>query len=307
MPLDRPNLENISVKTTEGDIVSLSSMMTNKPTYLKFWASWCQPCQEQMPHLQETYKKYGEKLNVIAINLGVNDSTQQITKIREKFSLTLPTVIDETGKLAQTYNLIAAPYHVLLDEQHNVVHKGNDLSADLNNKLALLSENAPHNLPTLRSENVNSNTNNTNNNNRNENNNNIHPIINHTTGPNLLFFTSAWCDWYLEKSRPELSSNCIQAQHLVNQLYDDYSHLRWTGILSQLWTGENEQAKYRKKYGIKYATMIDTDNNICIEHQVNNFPTLIAINNDNVLFRIQNFNDTTSIIEKFEQFKTPNN
>ncbi|MGB6355099.1 MAG: redoxin domain-containing protein, partial [Steroidobacteraceae bacterium] len=43
------------LKTIDGETIDLGSLYGKKAVYLKFWATWCVPCRQQMPHFQHAY------------------------------------------------------------------------------------------------------------------------------------------------------------------------------------------------------------------------------------------------------------
>lgn len=280
--------KELTIKTINGKSFKLSDFIGKKPVYLKFWASWCQPCREQMPHLQHTFNEYGKTIKVIAINLGINDNVDSVVKTKKEFSLTVPITIDQNASLSQAYHLRATPYHVLLDKNGQVVYSGHDVSDKLNKALKSLASNTVKELPRVKLT---------------SDNNRLSGLVDKGKNPTILFFSSAWCDWYLEKSRPKMSSNCINAQQLVSQLHKKYPQLNWQGVLSRLWTGDKELAKYREKYNIRYQLRVDQSNHTFFNHQITNFPTLVALVDGKEIFRIQNFSDRVLISNMFSRFK----
>lgn len=66
-------LLNMPISLISGEVVTLKQYQGKKPVYLKFWATWCKPCRKQMPHFEQITQQYGDNLQVIAINLGIND------------------------------------------------------------------------------------------------------------------------------------------------------------------------------------------------------------------------------------------
>jgi len=105
-----------------GETLDLSKFRGNKPVYLKFWATWCQPCRKEMPHLQHTFEQYGQKMQVVAINLGFNDTLSQIKAFRKQYGLSVPIAIDSSGDLVQSFGVIGTPFHVLINKQGDIVH-----------------------------------------------------------------------------------------------------------------------------------------------------------------------------------------
>jgi thiol-disulfide isomerase/thioredoxin len=69
------------LKTIDGDAIDLGSLYGKKAVYLKFWATWCVPCREQMPHFEHTYEAAGPDLAVIAVDVGFNDSVEAMRRI----------------------------------------------------------------------------------------------------------------------------------------------------------------------------------------------------------------------------------
>src|SRR5690554_6901591 len=83
-------LLNAPIHLISGETVSLAEYQGEKPVYLKFWATWCQPCRQQMPHFQHVQEKYGDEIEVIGINLGLNDDLGSVKDTIAEFGLTMP-------------------------------------------------------------------------------------------------------------------------------------------------------------------------------------------------------------------------
>ncbi|HED33149.1 MAG TPA: redoxin domain-containing protein [Gammaproteobacteria bacterium] len=286
-------LQSIPVKTTTNQQITLDKISTNRAVYLKIWASWCQPCRKQMPHFQKSHEKYGKNIDFIAVNIGINESMSAIADIRQTFSLTMPIVIDHTGQLARLFDLKGTPLNILIDKSGNIIYRSHEISKTLNNALRLLSDNITPDLPSIK---IARNDNNSPVNNRPVN------INAKTDQPTVLFFTSTWCDWYLEKTRPAMSANCIHSQKIMNELYRNNPDLNWTGALSPLWTTEKELIEYQKKYRIKYPLYIDDKNRLFARYKIKKYPTLIVLKNSEVELKLEDFSDLKSITEKFSKF-----
>lgn len=69
--LDQLKAQNFTVMTLDGKRVNLNKLLgSGRPVVLDFWATWCGPCRQEIPHLNEMDKKYGKDgLIVIGLNL----------------------------------------------------------------------------------------------------------------------------------------------------------------------------------------------------------------------------------------------
>jgi len=81
-----------------------------KPVILNLWASWCPPCKSEMPALQRVYDQYqSQGLVVLAVNMTSQDSLQDATQFIEEKHLTFPVLWDESGLVADLYQMRALP------------------------------------------------------------------------------------------------------------------------------------------------------------------------------------------------------
>ncbi|ARN73784.1 hypothetical protein BST96_06455 [Oceanicoccus sagamiensis] len=254
-----------------GETLTLAQYQGKQPLYLKFWASWCQPCRQQMPHFQEVQQRYGDKIAVLGINLAINDPLNTVQQTLTDYGLTMPTAMDSRGDLARAFRLQGTPYHLLLDRHGQLVHRGHEADQPLDNKLALLAQSETvaqldasqliETGPAL-----------------------TLPIDNGKT--HALLFTATWCDWYLAETRPQHAQYCAEAQQHINRLAKANPHIRWQGIVSRLWTGEKDLAEYRKKFAVTLPLAIDQRNSWFYRYRVNQFPTLIVIQQGREVYRV---------------------
>ncbi|VAW79864.1 hypothetical protein MNBD_GAMMA15-1862 [hydrothermal vent metagenome] len=278
---------NLPITTLSGDTFTLEDYRNQQPVYLKFWATWCQPCRKEMPHLQHAFETYGKKIKIVSINIGINDDMESIKHTMLEFGLTLPVTIDSSGELSKAFDMIGTPYHVLIDRSGNIVHKGHKASKELDRKLAMLSERKAVVLPAT-------------------------PLQQTTTRPlnlgqradgvSALFFLSTWCDWYLKDTRPAMSANCVNAQKLVNTLYADNPQLNWHGVASRLWTGNKEMDTYIEKHHVAHPLTIDTTGDTFLEFNIKTLPTLILTKDGREVFRETDFSNSTIVTETVKQF-----
>ncbi|MEW9501149.1 TlpA family protein disulfide reductase [Jeotgalibacillus marinus] len=111
--------------TLDGSIVSLSDYR-GKKIILNLWATWCGPCIEEMPHIQEYYEEEADKDNVevLAVNLtNMDNGIDRVESFVEDYGLTFPILMDESGQLGDQFQAIAIPTTYILDEDGLITKK----------------------------------------------------------------------------------------------------------------------------------------------------------------------------------------
>lgn len=98
------------------------SQYKGKVVLVNFWATWCGPCQVEMPHLQSMYTELGPKgLVVIGISTDDARTTSQVKPLTTSKGLTYPILRDtQTTVIAQYNPSKTLPYSVLVDRAGNV-------------------------------------------------------------------------------------------------------------------------------------------------------------------------------------------
>ena len=110
---------DFTVRTTAGEEYPLSSLR-GQVVLLNFWATWCGPCEREMPELQAVYDAYRERgFTIIAINF--EESSEQITAFAEERQLSFPLALDEDGEIHERYAIIGQPRTVILDENGVII------------------------------------------------------------------------------------------------------------------------------------------------------------------------------------------
>ena len=85
---------------------------------INFWASWCDPCRDEMPILQKLSDKYAEKgLVVLGINTTYTDSRDETVSFINELELTFPILFDDTGAVGEElYKVYGLPTSYWIDE-----------------------------------------------------------------------------------------------------------------------------------------------------------------------------------------------
>lgn len=102
-----------------------------KTVFLNFWATWCGPCRQEMPHIQKIYEEYGKNEGDLVV-LGVANprtdshpknsdvSEQEIKQFLEDNGYDYPVAMDNTGDIFGTYGISSFPTTFMIDKDGNI-------------------------------------------------------------------------------------------------------------------------------------------------------------------------------------------
>ncbi|SFA75539.1 Peroxiredoxin [Lentibacillus halodurans] len=100
---------DFEVETLSGDTFRLSDLRGQK-VILNFWASWCGPCKEEMPEMQQFYNEYGDQVEVVAVNLTGNDtSIEAVREYIDKHDYTYTVPLDKNSEIQDQYSIYNIP------------------------------------------------------------------------------------------------------------------------------------------------------------------------------------------------------
>ena len=112
----RYTVPDFTVTDKDGNKVSLSDCF-GKPIIVNFWASWCPPCKREMPDFEEAYKKYGDEIIFMMINMtGGRETIESAKNFIENSSFTFPVYFDTEYEAAMTYGVSSIPQTLFIDE-----------------------------------------------------------------------------------------------------------------------------------------------------------------------------------------------
>jgi thiol-disulfide isomerase/thioredoxin len=112
---------DFTVSDSAGNSVKLSDM-TGRPVMVNFWASWCPPCREEMPYIEELYREQGGEISFMIIDLvGGGETRDTAEKFLKSQGYTFPVYYDNTGEAADQYAITAIPTSVFIDSRGRIV------------------------------------------------------------------------------------------------------------------------------------------------------------------------------------------
>jgi peroxiredoxin len=114
-----------SLQSRDGAQVSLAALK-GKVVMVNFWATWCVPCRQEMPHLQALYERYNSLgFELLAVNVEKNNA-EGARKWLEETPVTFPVLFDPNNEVTKLYKVQTMPSTVLVarDGTMRFIHHG---------------------------------------------------------------------------------------------------------------------------------------------------------------------------------------
>lgn len=267
----------LKLTTIDGRTIDLAALYGKKAVYLKFWATWCVPCREQMPHFERSFEQAGPDLAVIAIDVGFEDSVAQVRKYRREVGLKMPIVFDGDGSLGEAFHLRVTPQHIVIGHDGRIAYVGHEVNASLEAALKAARRAAPAHVAAISGAAPAEDA-------------GRKPMgdfaattldgdvfrvpADGRAQPTVLVFLSPWCESYLADSRPALAAQCRAMREQVTALGTTRG-VRWLGIASGLWADRADLDAYRKRYGVAVPLALDADGALFRRFGVRRVPTVL--------------------------------
>jgi len=279
----------IALTTIDGDTIDLGALYGARPVYLKFWATWCIPCREQMPGFERIYEALGDRIAVLAVDTGLDDDAGAVRAFRERHGLRMPIVVDD-GRLAAALDLQVTPQHVLIGRDARIAYVGHldgePLDRAIQDVLARPASTGPvagqavatraalgpgdlvQGLAATTIDGA------------------AVPLGRSASGrPRGLVLFSAWCESYLKDSRPETAQACRRVREAVDQLAASAA-IDWLGIAHGLWSSTEDLARYRAKTGTRIPLALDADGALFRAFGAHRMPTVVLLDPDGRVARV---------------------
>ena len=94
-----------------------------KPIIINFWATWCPPCQAELPYFNEAYTRYQDHIQFLMVDLGDGSSSSDSNTIQfvDENGYSFPLFFDSYGEGAQGYDITAIPFTVAINAHGQIV------------------------------------------------------------------------------------------------------------------------------------------------------------------------------------------
>jgi thiol-disulfide isomerase/thioredoxin len=116
--------EAVTIQDLAGNDVELAKYIGKKPVLIEFWATWCPLCAALEPKLSAAKRQHGDRLEVLFVAVGVNQTPRSITRHLEAHAMPGPVLYDGRGRAVRAFMAPSTSYIVGLDANGRVVYTG---------------------------------------------------------------------------------------------------------------------------------------------------------------------------------------
>ena len=106
--------ENLRLSEYRGDVVMIN-----------FWATWCGPCRQEMPLLDELYGRY-QRVGFNLLGVNIDDDSRRAMQMIDELGVSFPVLFDSRKEVSELYDVEAMPVTVLVDREGTIryIHHG---------------------------------------------------------------------------------------------------------------------------------------------------------------------------------------
>ncbi len=92
---------------------------------VNFWATWCGPCQQEMPLLDQMYKKY-KPAGFTLIGVNVDKEAPPVKDLLARKPVSFPVLLDPANQVSKAYHVDEMPSSVIIDRKGEIryIHRG---------------------------------------------------------------------------------------------------------------------------------------------------------------------------------------
>jgi peroxiredoxin len=92
---------------------------------VNFWATWCGPCRQEMPHLNRLYDRY-RSAGFVLLGVNIDDDPRAAAELAAKLGVQFPVLLDTDKRVSRAYDMSAMPATLLIDRDGRVrhIHRG---------------------------------------------------------------------------------------------------------------------------------------------------------------------------------------
>lgn len=124
-PGSQREAKNFSLQDRAGRKVSLSDFK-GQVVLIDFWATWCGPCRQSMPHLQDLHRKYADN-GLVIMGINMEGPERDVLHYIEDGGYTFTILFDRSKAVSRSYGVRGIPHSVLIDRRGAVQYVGHPM------------------------------------------------------------------------------------------------------------------------------------------------------------------------------------
>ena len=98
--------------------------LKGKVVFINFWASWCSPCKEEAPLLENSWKQMqAQGKDVVFVGIDFQEARPEALSFLQAYTITYPLVLDTHGTVAEKYDITGLPDTIFINRSGTVVGK----------------------------------------------------------------------------------------------------------------------------------------------------------------------------------------
>jgi cytochrome c biogenesis protein CcmG/thiol:disulfide interchange protein DsbE len=117
---DRPQAPDFALERLDEEGELELSSLAGKAVVLNFWASWCQPCKQEAPFLEQVWQGNRDR-GLVVVGLDAKDFRADARRFAERYGLTFPLVYDGPGDSTSSFGVTGFPETFVIDREGRVV------------------------------------------------------------------------------------------------------------------------------------------------------------------------------------------
>ena len=113
--------QEFTLTTFDGEEIKLSDLR-GKVVLVNFWASWCNPCEDEAPDLEAAWRQYEPTGEVVFLGVDYTDTRPKALEYLDKFDITYPNGPDLGTRISHAYRISGVPETYIIDKDGVVAY-----------------------------------------------------------------------------------------------------------------------------------------------------------------------------------------
>jgi peroxiredoxin len=113
---------DFALPSVDSDRPIVLSDLRGRVVLVNFWATWCKPCEDEMPAMDRLYRElHPAGFDLLAISVGEDASV--VRRFRDRLGVTFPVLLDSDKRVAAAWQTFAFPESLLVDRDGTVLER----------------------------------------------------------------------------------------------------------------------------------------------------------------------------------------